>query len=128
MDHLPLRPGPMKSSVVLVAAILALATSAVSAQSTGAGTVPVYDATQLALDRYTVIARLGVEGWESAFRIRGYGDLESARQALVSDAARRGADGVINLTCFDQTDRIFKPAGYYCYGNAIKIRNERRLP
>ena len=118
----------MKSTVALVAAALALTTPAASAQSAGAGTVPVYDATQLALDRYTVIARLGVQDWESAFRIRGHRDLESARQALVSDAARRGADGVINLTCFDQTDRIFNPAGYYCYGTAIKIRNERRLP
>jgi hypothetical protein len=98
----------------------------VSAQS--AGTVPIYDATQVAIDRYTVIARLGVQDSQSAFRIRGHSDLESAQRALVSDAARRGADGVINLTCFDQTDRIFNPAGYYCYGNAIKIRNERRLP
>jgi hypothetical protein len=46
----------------------------------------------------------------------------------VNDAARRGADGVINMTCFDQTDRIFHRAGYYCYGNAIKIKNERALP
>ena len=118
----------MKSSVTLLAAGLALLTPAVSAQTAGAGTVPVYDATQIALDRYTVIARLGLEGWESSFRIRGHRDLESARQALMSDAARRGADGVINLTCFDQTDRIFNPAGYYCYANAIKIRNERRVP
>jgi hypothetical protein len=117
----------MKFSVAFLAAVFALLMPAASAQSAGAGTVPVYDATQIALDRYTVIARLGVEDWESSFRIRGHRDLESAKQALVSDAARRGADGVINLTCFDQTDRLFNPAGYYCYGNAIKIRNERRL-
>ena len=115
----------MKTSAVLIAVIAALVTSTASGQSTR---VPVYDATQLAHDRYTIVARLGIEDWASAFRIKGYGDLETAKRAIMNDAARRGADGVINLMCFDQTDRIFKPAGYYCYGNAIKIKNERALP
>ena len=84
--------------------------------------VPIYDSTQVAFDRYTVVRRLGVTGWESAFRIRGHGDVESAQRALLAEAARFGADGVINLTCFDKTDRIFNPAGYFCYGNAIRIR------
>ena len=115
----------MRFSVAFVAAAFASMTPAAFSQSAG---VPVYDATQLALDRYTIVARLGVEDWQSAFWIKGHGDLDSAKQALVNDAARRGADGVINLTCFDQTDRIFRPAGFYCYGNAIRIRNERALP
>ncbi len=114
----------MKTSAASVAAAVALVTSAASAQSSG---VPIYDATQLAHDRYTIVARLGIEDWASAFRIKGYGDLETAKRAIVNDAARRGADGVINLACFGQTDRIFKPAGYYCYGNAIRIKNEQRV-
>jgi hypothetical protein len=88
----------------------------------GADVVPIYDATELALGRYTVVKRLGVGDWRSAFRIRGYADLPAAQQSLVNEAARAGADGVINLTCFDQTDALFNPAGYYCYGNAIKIK------
>ena len=87
-----------------------------------AGAVPIYDSTQIAFDRYTVTKRLGIEDWESAFRIEGYRDLESAQAALVSEAGRLGADGVINLACFDQTDRIYKPAGYFCYGNAIRLK------
>ena len=114
------------STCALIVTALSVPAQASSAETSRV--VPVYDATQLAIDRYTVIARLGVQDRESAIRIRGHRDLESAQHALVSDAARRGADGVINLTCFDQTDRIFNPAGYYCYGNAIKLRNERRLP
>jgi hypothetical protein len=88
----------------------------------GADAVPIYDATELALGRYTVVKRLGVGDWRSAFRIRGYPDLGAAQQSLVNEAARAGADGVINLTCFDQTDALFKPAGYYCYGNAIRLQ------
>ena len=84
--------------------------------------IVVYDSTQLALHRYTVVKRIGLEKWESAFRIRGHETLDAARQALLNEAARVGADGLINVTCFDQTDRIFKPAGYFCYGNAIRVK------
>lgn len=101
---------------------LAAFSFAAGAQSSQPDAVALYDSTQLALDRYTVIKRLGVDDWRSAFRMRGHGDLMTAQKALVAEAARLGADGVINLTCFDQTDRIFNPAGYFCYGNAIKIK------
>ena len=99
----------------------ALAGGAAAAQ-TAVAAVPIYDSTQIAFDRYTVTRRLGITGWDSAFRIRGHADVESAQRALLGEAARFGADGVINLICFDKTDRIFKPAGYFCYGNAIKIK------
>lgn len=84
--------------------------------------VAVYDSTQIALGSYTVIKRMGVSDWRSAFRIVGYGDEAQAREALLAQAAQAGADGVVNLHCLSQTDRIWNPAGYYCYGNAIKLR------
>lgn len=120
---MPRRP----SMHALLATVLAILSGAVSAQA-ARDSVPIYDSTQIAFDRYAVIKRLGVGDWRSAFRIARYRDLETARSALVNEAARLGADGVINLTCFGETDRMFNPAGYFCYGNAIKIRNERRLP
>jgi hypothetical protein len=105
------------------AAALALAPlcAGASAQSP-AGVVPVYDATQVAYDRYTVVKRIGVGDWRSALGIRAYGDLAAAQGAVLSEAAQAGADGVVNLTCFDQTDRVFRPAGYFCYGNAIRLK------
>jgi len=33
-----------------------------------------------------------------------------------------GADAVVNLTCFDRTDALFDPSGYFCYGNAVRLR------
>lgn len=104
------------------AVIAALIGSSAFAQPPATGGVPIYDSTQIALDRYTVVRRLGITGWESAVRIRGHGDVESAQRALLAEAARFGADGVINLICFDKTDRIFNPAGYFCYGNAIRLK------
>jgi hypothetical protein len=116
---------------VLLAAILtaapALFCGPAAAQSASADTVPVYDSTQIALDRYIVLKRLGIEGWTSAFWIPGHSDAESARQALVNEAARLGADGLINLQCLSRTDALFFSTGYYCYGNAIKVSNERRV-
>ena len=115
-----MRPLLLPRSIVLAAA--ALLTCAATAAQPARESVPVYDSTQIAFDRYTVISRVGVEGWESAFRIRGHRDLESAKQAVVDAAGRAGADGVVNLTCFDRTDGFFERAGYYCYGNAIKAK------
>ncbi len=86
------------------------------------GTVPVYDATQVAFDRYVVVKRVGIDDWRSAFRIKGHPDLAAATQAVLNEATRAGADAVINLTCFDKTDALFNPAGYFCYGNAIRLK------
>jgi hypothetical protein len=116
------------SNAIRVLSVLALMScDGAYAQAPRSDAVRVYDSTEIAYSRYTVIRRLGVEGPRSAFRIPGHRDLESARQALVNEAAGLGADGVINLACFDQTDRIFRPAGYFCYGNAIRLQNERRV-
>ena len=112
---------------VLAALALMSVFAGAAAQTQPSDAVRVYDSTEIAYDRYTVVRRLGVEGAGSAFRIPGHRDLESARQALIREAAGLGADGVINLTCFDQTDRIFRPAGFYCYGNAIRLKNETRV-
>ena len=105
--------------------ILALASVAASLSSVSlAGErVQVYDSTQIALDSYTVIKRMGVSDWKSAFRIAGYSDEAQAREALLAQAAQVGADGVVNLHCLSQTDRVWNPAGYYCYGNAIKLKS-----
>jgi uncharacterized protein YbjQ (UPF0145 family) len=107
-------------TAAVIALVLGSAWPAVAGQSPP--TITVYDSTQIALDRYVVVKRIGIQEWASAFRIRSHASLEAARQALANEAARSGADGLINVTCFDQTDRIFKPAGYYCYGNAIKVK------
>lgn len=105
---------------ILAAVPLVLAAGLASAAESGS--VPVYDATQVALDRYVVVKRIGVEGWRSALGIPGHRDLAAAQQAVVAEAARVGAEAVTNLVCFDKTDGIINPRGYYCYGNAIRLK------
>ena len=101
---------------------IALGAAASLAHAAEGGTVPIYDATEIAFDRYVVIKRIGIENWRSALGIGGHPTLDAAKSAVVNEAARVGADGIVNLTCFDQTDRIFNPAGYFCYGNAIRLK------
>jgi hypothetical protein len=105
----------------LVTAV-ALTAFACAAAAADAVAPVVYDATQLAFGRYVLVKRLGIDGWRSAFNIPGHPDLASAMQAVLSDAARARADGVINLKCFDQTDAVFNPAGYFCYADAIRLK------
>ena len=106
--------------------VFALAFAALSGASYAAEAVRVYDSTEIALDSYTFVKRMGVSEWRSAFRIAGYSDEGQARDALLTRAAQLGADGVVNLHCLGQTDRVFNPAGYYCYGNAIRLKSATR--
>ncbi|HSB48973.1 MAG TPA: hypothetical protein VLD15_05615 [Burkholderiales bacterium] len=85
-----------------------------------AAQVKVFDATQLTLDRYTVVKRIWTQSWRSAFWVPEEDKVEDAIAALTSKAADEGADAVINLHC------LFDPgglsSGYFCYGLAIKLK------
>ena len=106
---------------VCVGLVLTMGAATASA-APSSSTVTVYDSTQLALNRYVVLKRVGIEDWISAFKIPAHATLQGAQQAVVNAAANIGADGVINMVCFDKTDGVFNPAGFYCYGNAIRLR------
>ena len=109
-----------------LAVVLACSCVSASAQSDSQRPLPVYDSTQIALGSYTVIKRIWVEGWRSALGVPRHRDEKAARTALLEEAVRLGADGVVNLYCLGQTDALFNPAGYYCYGNAIRFKKDRR--
>jgi len=81
----------------------------------------VFDATELTPDRYTVIKRIWVENWRSAFWIRASKDSSTAIAALSAEAERLGADAITNLTCLNDDRASFEP-GYFCYGLAIKLK------
>ena len=107
------------------AVVFCAASASVNAAPAPAGAVAVYDSTQIAFDSYVVVRRVGVEGWRSAFHIPGHPDEGTARDAVLAEARRAGADGVVNLHCLGQTDRVFKSSGHFCYANAIRFKNER---
>jgi len=91
-----------------------------SAAAAEAAWVQVFDATQLSLDRYTVVKRIWTDTWHSAFWVSNYNEKADAIAALTSKAADEGADGVINLHCLNDTGGW--GGGYFCYGVAIKLK------
>jgi uncharacterized protein YbjQ (UPF0145 family) len=105
------------AAAVLACALCAVAGPAPAADAAG---IKVFDATQLTLDRYTVLKRIWTQSWRSAFWVPEDDKVEDAIAALISKAADEGADAVIDLHC------LFDPggltSGYFCYGLAIKLK------
>ena len=85
-----------------------------------AARVKVFDATELSLDRYTVVKRIWTQSWRSAFWVPSYDEAADAIASLTSKAADEGADAVINLHCLNDTGGW--GGGYFCYGLAIKLK------
>jgi uncharacterized protein YbjQ (UPF0145 family) len=90
-----------------------------------AADVNVYRMSQLADKRYDVVRYIWVDSWQSAFRVPTHPSETDAIAALRTEAARVGADGLVNVVCLDQNRRggstNAEPA-VLCYGNAIRFR------
>jgi len=86
-----------------------------------AAPIRVFDTGELTLDRYTVVRRVWADTWRSAFWIPGQPDAGAAIAALGAEAARAGADAIVNVHCLNDEGAWFS-RGYYCYGLAIKLR------
>jgi len=111
----------MKRSIAAAVALsCAFCVAGGSALAADAARVKVFDATQLAFDRYTVVKRIWTGTWRSAFWVATHDDAADAIAALTSKAADAGATGVINLHCLNDTGGW--GSGYFCYGLAIKLK------
>ena len=110
----------MKGVMTAVACCFVLATAAQAAEP--APPLRVFEASELTLDRYTIIERIWVESWRSAFWLPAHDDAAEAISALTSKAARLGADAVTNLYCVNDRGGVWLARGYFCYGLAIKLK------
>jgi hypothetical protein len=92
----------------------------VSTTLPAAETVPVkiYQVGTIAPSSYTVIDRLWVGRWRTAFDVPSHADAAAATRELLEEAARIGGEGVVNLHCLARADG----ASHYCYGNVIKLK------
>jgi hypothetical protein len=74
---------------------------------------------------YDVVSRLWADSWRSAFWVQTFPTEEQAVAALQTEAASRGADALLNVSCRDQGPSKWSsntgPA-FLCYGVAIRIR------
>jgi hypothetical protein len=123
----------MKIRRSLLSALFAGATCTVAGCATTAqgdvekraAEVKVYKARELANYQYEVVSHIWVDSWRTAFWTPTYPSEEEAVASLRAEAARLGADGLVNVACFDAGGstwfRSDKPT-LQCYGNAVRVR------
>src|SRR5262245_37093952 len=105
---------------VLTAWLLALPGATVFAQERpDPSTIRIYDAAELTLDRYTVAKRIWAGTWHASLWVPTYRDQAAAIDAIKSQAADAGADGVVNLHCLNDA---FWSDELLCYALAIKLK------
>lgn len=90
-----------------------------------ASELKIYALGEISMSRYEVVGRPWVDSWRSAFWVPTFPSQEQAIAALQTEAARRGADGLLNVNCLDQGRWSWssktEPA-FLCYGIAIRVR------
>ena len=112
--------------VALVATFFGCATTPQSGERPlEADQVKFYEPTQLSLGRYETVKHLWVESWRTAVWYPSYPTEEQGVAALKAEAARLGANGVINVVCSDDKGLFPVPwsaePSLICYGMAIRV-------
>ena len=119
--------GPRFSALV-GCALCALSSGAGIAQSDveqRARELKIYASGEINMSRYEVVGRPWIDSWRSAFWLPTFPSREQAIAALQTEAARHGADGLLNVICLDQGHWKWssntEPA-FLCSGIAIRVR------
>lgn len=82
--------------------------------------VQVYRSMQLTPTRYTVVKRIWVDGLRSNFTYPSFDSEQAGIDAMRHQAARFGANGILNVICLDPSGGKSK-GGLLCYGDAIRV-------
>jgi hypothetical protein len=114
----------LQSSALVAVAVSLLAACASTAQVDAekrASDVKIYGLGTVTVSQYEVVSRPWVDSSRSAYSLPTYPTEEQAIAALQTEAARRGADGLTNVTCLNQSPPGAEPA-ILCYGTGIRLR------
>jgi hypothetical protein len=113
----------------LVAVAVCVLSGCASAPQSGverrAAEVKVYEPDQLVQGQYELVRYLWVDSWRAAFWLPSYSSEAEGVASLQAEAARLGANGLINVSCRDQGHSIWswsREPAILCYGNAIRVR------
>jgi len=91
-------------------------------------TVKIYEPADLSSAEYDVVRQLWVDSWSTALWMPTFPSEADGIASMQAEAARSGADGLINVYCVDRGRPIWSsnagPA-FVCYGNAIRVRPSR---
>jgi hypothetical protein len=110
---------------VAVCVLFGCASAAQSGVERRAAEVKVYEPDQLVQGQYELVRYLWVGSWRAAFWLPTYLTDGEGIASLQAEAARLGANGLINVSCIDQGHSIWsrsREPAILCYGNAIRVR------
>ncbi len=96
----------------------------------------VYELGQIAVNRYDVVSHIWADSWRSATGMPLHPNEGQGVASLRAEAARLGADGLVNVVCLDQGRPNWwsspaqgrpnwwsSPApAYLCYGIAVRVK------
>jgi len=87
--------------------------------------VKLYKTSELSSTSYESVGHVWVDSWRTASSPPTYPTLEEAVWSARAEAARLGANGLVNTVCLDQSRGMVFGKGepaIVCYGNAVRIR------
>jgi hypothetical protein len=115
------------SALVAVAACALSGCASVpqSGVNVAATEVKIYGPGKLSESQYEVVSRIWVDSWRSNFLLPTYPSEAEGIASLQTEAARVGADGLINVVCTEQGRLKWSTSSgpaILCYANAIRVR------
>ena len=108
--------------------LLAVASNAQSGGEQRAVNLRIYGPGELSVRQYEVVGRPWIDSWRTAFWLPTFPSADEAIEALKTEAASRGAEGLVNVFCLDEGHWAWstdKGPAYLCYGTAIRVRPSR---
>ncbi len=122
----------MKNCDPLVSALMVSIALAFSGCASGpqgeidsrAAELRIYKPPELSGASYESVGHVWVDSWRTAFWAPTYPTEDDAVRALRAEAARLGANGLVNIVCLDQNVPKKSPdaaPAILCYSNAIRV-------
>jgi uncharacterized protein YbjQ (UPF0145 family) len=112
-------------AVIAVGALLGCASTPQNGIESKVDEVKVYDHGQIAAIRYDVLSHIWADSWRSAYGMPLHPNEAQGVASLRAEAARLGANGLVNVVCLDQgrSNWWASPApAYLCYGIAVRVK------
>lgn len=110
---------------VTVCVLSACAGAPKNGVETQAAQVRVYEPNQLVQGQYDGVRYLWVDSWRTALWLPSASSEAEGIASLQAEAARLGANGLINVSCTDQGHFMWswsRERAILCYGHAIRVR------
>ncbi len=113
------------SSLLIVVAVCAVSGCASVPKVGQVDQGKIYTTNQLVRNQYEVVRYLPVDSWRTAFPLPTTSSEAEGIASLQAEAARSGANGLVNVVCIDQGHFMWswsREPAFLCYGEAIRTR------